>query len=176
MSEQNNSETDQKFTPSGLEVDQPNSPEVQLPESVMVGFSDGGAEAIGYKRKGDEIQLGLGSRTPHGRDFDQDGPDMLIMRTENGTTWALGGGLMIESHKDSRTLNVWEQPDPVGNFTVKIGEPVTVPDLFTSAPVKSVMLRYKGGAKVSEHSSLPNPFTKMSNIVRNYWENKYTVL
>lgn len=176
MSEQNNSQPDQKFTPSGLEVDQPGSPEVQLPEFVMVGFSDGGEAAIGYKRKGDEIQLGSGSRTSHGENFYEGGGDMLIMRTEDGTTWAIGEGLMLESNKDSETLNVREQPDLVENFTVKIGEPVTVPDLFTTAPVKSVMLRYKEGAKVSEHSPQPNPFTKMNKIVKNYWKNKQTFL
>ena len=124
----------------GMNHDPVKQEEDKFGHAEMVQFNDGEL-SLGFRTKGDKLDLGHDSTHKYARNFDIS--DMAVIKTKSGNTYGLAGGLVINKN----TQRAHELPEQT--ITITIGEPCVIPGVGSTSDVESVLLRYKVDAPQS---------------------------
>ena len=125
----------------------------------IIQYEDG-ETALGFRTEGDSLTLGMGSQLKHGRDFY--GGDVAVIRTESGNRYGIGYGLVMSE----RGEKAWDLP--AGQLDITIGKELSLFDIATTTPIRSVQLRSSqlDPERVDIKTNAPNPFKQFDEQAR----------
>ncbi len=129
---------------------------VAHPEDVQ--FSDG-VIGQGYRRPGDQIALGFGSRTKYATNLFE--ADLAWVRIDNGNRIGIGGGYAID-HGRNLAYHL-----PAEDFVVTINGPLAIPGVPEAGNVQSLLLN-KGEGPIDQscdQAKVPSPFPALQATV-----------